>query len=267
VYVVGGCVEVPGAVVLASMAALRAGVGRVQIATVRGTAASIGLAVPEARVIGLREGRRGELDPAGLRVLSPDLGQADAVLMGPGMGPDGAPAARSFVRMFGAHAPASSTLILDAGGLMALERDKPLPRRGTPVIVTPHSGEMARLWGVDVSAVRRHPLAIAREAAAHFGMTVVLKGEMTYIATAGRTLVNDAGTVGLGTAGSGDVLAGIIAGLCARGATADQAAAWGVYLHAKAGEELSRHIGPLGFLARELLDDVPRLMARIGRAT
>jgi ADP-dependent NAD(P)H-hydrate dehydratase len=129
------------------------------------------------------------------------------------------------------------------------------------VVITPHAGEMARLWGIPREEVERRAATLAVEAAQALDVVVVLKGPTTYIAAPdGRCLCNTAGNLGLGTSGSGDVLAGIIAGLCARGAEPFQAAAWGVFGHARAGERLARRVAPLGFLARELLEEVPSVL-------
>lgn len=261
VCVIGGCVEVPGAVLLASLAALRVGVGRLQIATVRSVAPLIGVAIPESRVMGLLQRPNGELAPLGGQRALRDLEENDAILLGPGMGPTTDAAARALLRACHARAKAA-TVVLDAGGLLAISRGA---RRSVgSIIATPHAGEMARLWGLAPSEVRARPLEIAREASLHLGIIVVVKGPKTYVATpSGQIFVNTAGNVGLGTSGSGDVLAGAMAGLCARGATPEQAAVWAVHLHARAGERLSRRIGPLGFYARELLDELPSLMARM----
>jgi NAD(P)H-hydrate repair Nnr-like enzyme with NAD(P)H-hydrate dehydratase domain len=99
------------------------------------------------------------------------------------------------------------------------------------------------------------------------GVTLVLKGQRTFIVDPdGSAFVNHAGNSGLATAGSGDVLAGIIAGIAARGATPVQAAAWGVHLHALAGDRLRRQRGPLGYLARELSPELPGLLLRLSGA-
>jgi hydroxyethylthiazole kinase-like uncharacterized protein yjeF len=239
-------------------------VGRLQIATAAAVAPAVGVSVPEARVLGLRQHPNGEIHSTGCRVLQSDLAGNDAVLIGPGMGPQGGAAALSLVRGWirgGMTCPA----VLDAGGLMALRGRLGRPRAGAaPLIITPHAGEMARLRDSDPAEVRRRPLEVARAAAAELGAIVVLKGETTYVATPeGDTFVNHAGTAGLGTSGSGDVLSGIVAGLCARGAAPAQAAVWAVFIHATAGERLARTIAPLGFLARELLDQLPPLMQKL----
>ena len=129
--------------------------------------------------------------------------------------------------------------------------------------MTPHASEMARLWNCSLEEVQREPLTLAREAAATFGVVVALKGAETWVvAPDGSSYHNTAGNSGLGTAGSGDVLAGIIAGLAARGADALQSAVWGVYLHATAGDVLAEAVGEVGFLASEIPAQIPRLLQR-----
>jgi ADP-dependent NAD(P)H-hydrate dehydratase len=262
VMVVGGCREVPGAVMLGGLAALRVGAGRLWIATAQAIAPAVACAVPEARVTGLRQQRNGELHPLATAGQRRKFGQCDAVLVGPGMGPDSAAAARELLR--GAQGPgAKPPIVVDAGALGVLEPGEGAGRGGSSLILTPHAGELARVLGIARAAVTANPLAIARRAARVFDAVVVLKGEQTYVAAPdGRAYLNQRGTSGLGTSGSGDVLAGAIAGLCARGADPLQAAVWAVFIHAEAGEALARRIGPLGFLARELLDELPRLVSR-----
>jgi hydroxyethylthiazole kinase-like uncharacterized protein yjeF len=134
----------------------------------------------------------------------------------------------------------------------------PSPAR---VLLTPHAGEMAKLTGLTKDAVVADPAAVAARAARRWNAVVALKGSVTYVATpAGRLWCHQGGNVGLASSGSGDVLAGIIAGLAARGAALEQAAAWGVALHAHAGDRLAKRIGTLGFLAREIGAEIPGLL-------
>jgi NAD(P)H-hydrate repair Nnr-like enzyme with NAD(P)H-hydrate dehydratase domain len=134
----------------------------------------------------------------------------------------------------------------------------------TPLL-TPHAGEMAQLCAVDKGAILADPLGAARRAAARWNAVVALKGAGTVIALPdGRAWQHQSDNPGLGTSGSGDVLAGLAAGLAARGAPLHQAAAWAVALHARAGQRLARRRGPLGFMARELAAEVPRLMHELG---
>jgi ADP-dependent NAD(P)H-hydrate dehydratase len=138
---------------------------------------------------------------------------------------------------------------------------EPMRRQGGRVVVTPHAGEMAGLLGIEREAVAADPLGTAREAAAMLQSVVVLKGPVTSIVVPqGGAWSFSQGGVGLATSGSGDTLAGIVAGLLARGASPLQAALWGVYLHGEAGNRLVRAQGNLGFLARELLAEIPRIM-------
>lgn len=259
--VVGGSDHVPGAVMLAGTAALRAGAGTVEIATTRKIAGLVAVGFPEARVLGLPATRRGELSGVGAPRLRDNIAEADAVLVGPGSSdPAGARAVLALCRRLARGRP----LVLDAGGISAVDA-RPFPG---PRVLTPHAGEMARLYNVDRDAVLAMPEQYARHTAAALDAVVVLKGPRTLIAAPdGECYESDAGDGGLGTSGSGDVLAGVIAGLCARGAPPLQAAVWGVSLHAGAGEALARSRGPLGFLARELSDEVPRLLARLGRGS
>jgi ADP-dependent NAD(P)H-hydrate dehydratase len=264
VLVVGGSTQIPGAAMLAGLCALRAGAGRLQIATSRSVASQVAVSMLEARVIGLPETRRGELRAGFYRTLAGEIAACDALLLGPGMR-DGRAAlelARHCVRT-----RARCALILDAEALRVFDGRKPLGSRlAAEVIITPHAGEMARLWGCDREVILENPLRVAREVASALRVVVVMKGPRTFIvAPDGQAFDNVAGNSGLGTSGSGDALSGVIAGLAARGATALQAASWGVYLHAVAGDILAKRIGPLGFLARELPAEIPALLAQLER--
>lgn len=264
VLVIGGSTQVAGAVLLAGVAALRSGAGKLQLATVASAAPALGMAVPEALVVALRASRSGEI--AGARVheaLAKHLATVNAVLVGPGMSSDrGAHALLvSLVRRIGDE----TTLVLDAAAITALADDESLlqPLHGR-TILTPHAGEMASLLGIDKRDVERDPGGVARDAANRFGAVVALKGAETYVAEPDRALYRySGGSVGLATSGSGDTLAGIIAGLAARGASPVHATLWGAYLHGAAGRALARKLGPIGFLARELLDELPTLLRRL----
>jgi hydroxyethylthiazole kinase-like uncharacterized protein yjeF len=266
VLVVGGSTEMPGAGLLAATAALRAGAGRVQLVTARSVAMAVAIAFPEARVIGATETRRGELSPRCAKALHAELGACRALLIGPGLrGPE---VSTSVLRE--AHlAGCTATVVLDAGAIQHLARRRPARSAGPGggVVATPHAGELAQLWGCKIGEVHDNALALGREAARHHGAIFVVKGSQTFIvAPDGTAYRNVVGNVGLATAGSGDTLAGLIAGLAARGAEPLQAAVWGVYLHARAGEVLAEKSGSLGYLARELTGEVPRLLDRLAPA-
>ena len=257
--VIAGSRQLAGAAILAGTGGLRAGAGKLQIATGESVAPAIGVAVPEARVVGCPETEEGCIDAAAIEALLDWAGGAQAILAGCGL----------------QHGPPLEEL-LDA--LLASGLDKPLvldaallgslaPRAETlrawkgGAVLLPHSREMARLLECNAAEVEADPLAAARRAAQTYGAVAVIKGPFSHIvAPDGRAFRFEGGGVGLATSGSGDALAGIVGGLCARGADPLTAALWGVYLHGEAGRRLAKRIGRIGFLAREILDEVPALM-------
>lgn len=261
VLVVAGSAQMPGAAVLAAVAALRAGAGKLTIATAASVAAGVALAVPEARVLPLPETAAGGLALQGVEVLEPQLPGACALLLGPGL-QDEAAAIAFATRLL----PRCGDLpvLLDACGMSVVRELPPGWPWALQLALTPHAGEMAMLTGADKDAVQQQPDRMAREAARRWQAVVALKGRRTHIAAPdGRLWRHDGGNVGLATSGSGDTLAGLIAGLAARGAPLPQACAWGVVLHARAGDRLTRRLGPLGLLARELAGEVPDLLREL----
>jgi hydroxyethylthiazole kinase-like uncharacterized protein yjeF len=261
VLVVGGSLEVPGAALLAGIAALRAGAGRLRIATPRGIALHLALAVPEARVFGLEEAPSGDIAATAAEGLARRVGQCDAALIGPGMLDPEAAGGLAAGLLQRAEPGAGAAFVLDAAALHGLREESARPHAGR-LVLTPHAGEMATLLGTAREAVERDPLAAGREAAAAWQAVVAMKGACTFVVTPqGRAWSCDRGNVGLATSGSGDTLAGIVAGLLARGAPPLEATLWGVFLHGEAGARLARRQGLLGYLARELLAEVPPIMA------
>ena len=255
VLVVAGSREMPGAAVLAATAALRAGAGKLVVATPQSVAQTVAGALPEARVIALPEGSDGSLTLFGMPPLQALAGSTTAMLVGPGMiGREGTIGfVHALLPLF-----KSSIVLLDA---LAMEVVKVLGRFAQPVILTPHAGEMAHLTGHDKEDVQEEPVALALRRAAAWNAVLALKGATTAIATPdARAWTHCLVAPGLGTSGSGDVLSGLIAGLCARGAPPEQALAWGVALHARAGAALAKRQGIVGYLARELPAEVPALM-------
>ena len=257
--VVGGSRQLPGAALLAGVAALRAGAGKLQIATAESVSVQIGVAVPEARVIPHRETEEGCIDESAIETIIDWAGKAQAVMIGCGL-QHGQPLDLLLDALLACAA--GIPLVLDAAVLGSLApRADALKAWKGGAIVLPHTGEMARLLECDPQQVSADPLAAARRAAERFNVVAVMKGQNSYIvAPDGRAFRFSGGGVGLATSGSGDTLAGLVGGLAARGADPVVAAIWGVYLHGAAGRRLMNEVGRVGFLARELLDIVPRLM-------
>lgn len=261
VLVAGGSRETPGAVRLAGVAALRAGAGKLQLATVRECAATLGLTVPEAKVVALPSTRHGEIDGArAARAFDADAAESDAVLIGPGM--TAIPAARAMVSSLVRRMTTGACMVLDAAAIQSLiTNESLLDPLGGRAVLTPHAGEMATLLGIEKDDVEANAPRVAALAAERFGAVVVLKGAVTWIAgTDGSLSRYSRGGVGLATSGSGDALSGLIAGLAARGAPAAIAAVWGVWAHGEAGRALARRFGSVGFLASELLAEAPRVL-------
>jgi ADP-dependent NAD(P)H-hydrate dehydratase len=260
VLVVGGGAACPGAVRLAGEAALRSGAGKVQVATAASAALPLAVAFPESRVIGLPQTEAGELaGEVGPEL--PDLaGRTDAVAVGPGMLDESAAEAMTCAML---EAVPEAAFLLDAA---VLPRLSACAERlaGRLVAITPHAGEMARLLNRTRDVIEADPETTAKETAARFGVVVALKGAVTFIAAPdGRSWVHRDSPRGLGTAGSGDVLAGLCAGLLARGADPVQALLYGVWAHAEAGRRVAARVGPIGYLARELTPELPGALANL----
>ena len=260
--VVAGGGEVPGAAVLTGVAALRVGAGKLQMAATAAYATPLAFAVPEARVVSVAALPNGDIAASAADELAPALRRTDAVVVGPGM-MDELCAGELASRLMAAASGAG--FVLDAAAMVGLGPVSAAARGlGGRLILTPHAGEMAALTGKPKDEVRADPLGAARGLAGSLQAVVVMKGADSFVVSPdGRAWVHRQGVVGLGTSGSGDVLAGVIGGLLARGAPPATAAVWGVFLHGRAGARLSGRVGPLGFLARELLGELPGALAEM----
>ncbi|NLR39427.1 NAD(P)H-hydrate dehydratase [Novosphingobium sp. ERW19] len=260
VLVVGGCTMVPGGVRLTAEAALRAGAGKVRIATVESTAMMIGVLMPEVAVLPLAPDPKGEID-ASRANLEGEVDKSDCLVLGPAM--SCAEQASALVGRL-MRAADETPLVLDAAALMAIcDHARRLRERHSPAVLTPHIGEIAALLGEEAVAINQDRAAAVSRCAERFGSVVVLKGAVSLVAApTGELFSYSGGNVGLATGGSGDVMAGIAAALLARGAEPLQAALWSVWLHGEAGRRCAEAIGPLGYLASELLGFIPRVMER-----
>ncbi|MEV0565052.1 NAD(P)H-hydrate dehydratase [Dactylosporangium sp. NPDC050588] len=252
VLVIGGSRSTPGAVLLAGVASLRAGAGRLQLAVTEGTATALSIAVPEAAVVGLPETRSGSVAGDVPKRLLDLAAEADAVAIGPGLD-DIDETATLLGAVLDAVRP-DAGVVLDAYALGALSHDpRLLAGRRMRVVLTPNVTEAGYLLGRP-GAAGDDLAAVAVEVARRCSAVVTLYG--TVAAPGGGIWTEESGDAGLGTSGSGDVLAGVVAGLLARGADPEQAACWGTWAHAVSGQRLAPHHGRTGFLARELLDEV-----------
>ena len=262
VLVVGGSRELPGAILLSGTAALRAGAGKLQIGTPASIGIPLGLRMPEAMVAALPDAPDGGIASEAAARIVELAGRCRAVLLGPGLtvGRDTSRLTRTVIEELDGPA-----IVLDAAAMMRIARDRDaLVRQAGRLVVTPHAGELAGMLDLDKDAIEADPAEAARRAAGTLGVLVVLKGACTYIASPdGRLWSCTAGNPGLGTSGSGDVLAGLMCGLLARGADPVRAALWSVFVHGEAGDRLAGEVGPLGYLAREISGRFPAILAEL----
>ncbi len=249
VLAVGGSRQKPGAILMTGSAALRAGAGLATVVTAASAADAILAARPELMLEPTEELTDGTLGPDTFDETW--FSGKSVVAVGPGLG--NAEPNQALVRQLYRACPLP--LVLDADGLAALQHGVPA-RRAAPTVLTPHPGEMARLIGSDAAAVQRDRLQTAREYSTTNGVYVVLKGNRTLIAAPdGDVAINPTGTPGMATAGSGDILTGMVAGFLAQFPAQPvlRTVAAAVYLHGLAGELASAEVGEQGMLATDNL--------------
>jgi NAD(P)H-hydrate epimerase len=256
VLVVGGSRGLTGAPSMAARACMRAGAGYVTACLPASQQAVVaGAGTPELMTRGLPD-EDGCLTAEGVEEVLEACARASALALGPGLGR--AEAAADFARAVARRA--ELPLVLDADGLGAhAGRLRELSGRAAPTVLTPHEGELGRLLGVEREQIARERLRHAREAAGLSGAIVALKGDDTIVADpAGRVAVSPGATPALATAGTGDVLTGVIAALIAQGLDAFAATAAGVWLHAQAGREAARRTGAVeGVIASDVIEALP----------
>jgi ADP-dependent NAD(P)H-hydrate dehydratase len=257
VLVIGGSRFTPGAVLLAGTAALRAGAGKLQLATTESNAAALSIAVPEALVVGLPETGSGAVSGEPPPQLVDLASEADVVLIGPGL--IDVDETGKLLEATVAAVGKDAALVVDAYALGALaERDSLLRGRSTRPVLTPNQGEAATLLGRDLGDDLDEEAAAVADA---FDCVVSVFGHVAD--PDGTGWRDETGDSGLGTSGSGDVLAGLVAGLLGRGAESAQAACWAVHVHSAAGQRLAVELGRTSYLAREIVDGIAPALAAL----
>ena len=254
ILIVAGSRDVPGAALLTATAAMRAGAGKLKIATVESSSAQLGVAIPEAMVVGVVEDSDGGFGASAVAAIAEHAAKVDAVVAGPGMaeGRRCADIAATLLRT-------DAQLALDAAMLKNLP--EPTEARSPTPVLLPHAGELAALLDCDEDEIARDPIACGSRAARRYRSIVLVKGVVSHVVTPdGQSWTYQGGAPGLGVSGSGDVLAGIVGGLLARGAEPLSALLWAVWLHGEAGAALAKKVGPIGFLARQLAGEIPALL-------
>ena len=261
ILVVGGSTETLGAVTLAAEAALRSGAGKLQVVVPSKVAPHVSIALPEALVRGVPSTEEGAIRASSAELFLDLAKRASAVLVGPGMAD-----VEETQGLVEALLPeVSAPLALDALGLAAVTADPScLHHLEGRVVLTPNPTELSIALHAEQGELDDDPAGAAWRLAELTYATVGLGGATSWVAAPdGRLWQDESGGAGLGVSGSGDVRAGVVAGLLARGAAPEQAAVWASHLHGRAGERLAAQVGRLGFLARELPPEIPRVIAEV----
>jgi NAD(P)H-hydrate epimerase len=254
VLVVAGSRGMGGAAAMCGFAALRGGAGVVRVACPADARPVVAAAHPNYETIGLRQHADGALDEAAVEGLGEAVEWADVLAVGPGLGR--APGTGAFVRRLLRTAP-DAAVVLDADGLFALSPFTAEFRRSAPFVLTPHPTEFARLTGAAAPTTAAERAEQAFAFAHAFGCVLLLKGSGTLVSDGSRLYTNRTGNPGMGTGGSGDVLAGVIAALLAQGLTAFDAAALGAWAHGRAGDHGAMRLGQTALTATDLIDHLP----------
>lgn len=262
VLVLGGSTRYPGAPRLAATAAYRAGAGLVTIATTDAVAGLITSALAEATWLPQVASDSGQIAAENVMALRSEWHAFRAAVIGPGMGLSDETGALLWAAMPDIAADVEAGVVFDADALNALATMADAAERmPANAILTPHPGEMARLLGTTVADVQSRRIEAAKEAAAKFGCVVVLKGAHSVIASPGGAVrLSPFANPLLATAGSGDILAGIIGGYLGQGLAPLEAASLAVYVHGATAEALREQYGDAGLLAGELADHLPRVV-------
>jgi len=256
---IAGSVGMGGAALLSSKTALRAGAGLSILATPRSLISQL----PPQEVIyrPLKESPAGSISSKAIAELEPEIARASALVLGPGLSLQ----AETVNFVHEVLKIISKPCLIDADALNAVAQKKEsLPREAGNFILTPHPKELSRLIGLTTGEIQANRLAAAQKAAAQFGCTIVLKGSRSIIAAPDeRAFINPTGNSGMATAGSGDVLSGIIGALLAQGVEPLEAAVAGTYIHGAAGDLAAQQVGETGIVAGDITAFVPVILSKL----
>lgn len=256
VLIIGGSVGMSGAVCLSSVSVLRSGSGMVTAAVPQSIQMIVAIYEPCVMTIGLKSDSNGQLASPSRGRIEELLAGQDAVAIGPGLGQSDAAAELVAIVLEICQVP----LVLDADALNVAATHGLLAKRNreTPCVITPHPGEFSRLTGQPISDDDETRTEVSVDFAKSHGLTVVLKGPRTIVTNGDRLFINTTGNSGMATAGSGDVLTGIVASLLGQKMNPFEAAAAAVNAHGRAGNVLASELGQCGMIASDLLLALPK---------
>ena len=263
VFVLAGSIGLTGAAAMASEAALRSGAGIVKLGIPEGLNSILEMKLTEVMTVPLKQTQEGTHSLNSFDEIMDNINSSTVSVIGPGISRHYE--TQNLVRR--SIQSAQAPLVVDADALFALIGHLDiLQTADTEIVLTPHVGEFSRLIEQSSADIERKKIDFAQIFAIEFGVTLVLKGAPTVIGCKdGRVYINPTGNPGMATAGSGDILTGIIAGLIAQGASAEQAAACGVFLHGLAGDKAREVVGEYGLIATDMLHTLAQTMHSLAR--
>ncbi len=247
--IIAGSKGMAGAAVLTAKSALRSGAGLVKIAVPESITDILQISVPEAICISLKGSNSEQVNEENVERIIKNAMSCNAIAIGPGLGSH-----NDIKKLLKNTINTKKPIVIDADGLNAIS-DEPgqVLKKGLPIIITPHPGEMSRLTGLDVKYINENRIEVTRNFSKKWGIIVVLKGARTTIGLPdGTVFVNVSGNPGMATGGSGDALTGIISSFCAQGLCAEHAAIASVYIHGRAGDIMAKQYGEYGLCAGDL---------------
>ncbi len=250
---VAGCSRMRGAAMLSTKAALRCGTGLVTLASPESVIGSVAIGIPEATYLPVSADRNGCISEAGGETILKNLAGKTAVSVGCGLAVTAA--TKTLVRKI--IKEADCPIILDADGINCIADNIDIIRDAkNKLIITPHTGELARLLGNTTEAAAADRLTLAVNLAREYNIIIVAKGVPTFVVGDGKVYAVPAGNPGLSKGGSGDVLTGVIAALCAQGVEPMKAAAAGVYIHGAAADEAAKEYSEIAMLPSDVADNL-----------
>jgi NAD(P)H-hydrate epimerase len=258
ILVVAGSIGMTGAAVLTSHTAMKSGSGLVTTAVPARINDILENKMTEVMTLPLQDNNKGVLKKESINQILEAMSGGDVLVFGPGLSTKG-----DIIEVLNAIVQESRIpLVIDADGINALALNiNILKKRNSPIIITPHPGEMARLAQIDIEGIKKNRIGIAINFAQKWGITVVLKGSRTIIADSqGYVYINPTGNPGMATAGSGDVLTGLIASFIGQGLNEKEAAIIGTYIHGLAGDKAVKRNGIHGIIASDIIEEIPFIL-------
>lgn len=261
VFVLGGSMGLTGAAALCSNAALRSGAGLVTLGIPKSLGPAMALKLTEVMTVSLAETREGAVSLKAEKGILDKIKDSSVAVLGPGLSKN--PQTQELIRRLISRI--ERPMVLDADALNAISKNvNALKKIKTRFVITPHEGEMARLIKRRPQYVKNNRIAVAKKFSHDYNAVVVLKGRHTIVTEHGRgCYINDTGNPGMATAGSGDVLTGIIAGFLSQRLNVFDGARLGVYVHGLGGDMAAKDKGETGLIAGDILENIPQAIRQV----